>query len=382
MIKRLITFIILIHLPQLLADDAWVMHTIDKSSNGADGVRLADVNKDGRMDVTTGWEEGGQIRVCLQPERSDVRKPWPAVRVGSVKSPEDAVFTDVNGDGWLDVVSCCEGKQQSVFFHRNPGGSRLMEPSAWKTEVLPASVRGSRWMFCQPLPDGRLAFGSKDPNGQIAIYDSQDQQIRQIRRCGWIMSLRSFDIDCDGHPDIVYSDRKGKVCGVGWLQNPGARDAPWKDHLIGGRDMEVMFLDLSTTPEPLRVVCNTRNGCLLDMTPTNDVTMPWATTQIPHPPRAGAGKAVAICDVDQDGRQDLVCTCGLAEQKFGVFWLEQSAAGHHAGAWKFHDVSGTEIGVKFDRIEMLDLDGDGDKDLLTCEERDNLGVIWYENPHK
>ena len=37
-------------------------------------------------------------------------------------------------------------------------------------------------------------------------------------------------------------------------------------------------------------------------------------------------------------------------------------------------------GVKFDRIELRDLDGDGDLDLITCEERDNLGVFWYENP--
>ena len=32
---------------------------IDASSRGADGVRLADVNGDGLMDITTGWEEGG-----------------------------------------------------------------------------------------------------------------------------------------------------------------------------------------------------------------------------------------------------------------------------------------------------------------------------------
>ena len=33
---------------------------------------------------------------------------------------------------------------------------------------------------------------------------------------------------------------------------------------------------------------------------------------------------------------------------------------------------------KFDRLELLDLDEDGDLDVLTCEKRDNLGVIWYE----
>ena len=47
--------------------------------------------------------------------------------------------------------------------------------------------------------------------------------------------------------------------------------------------------------------------------------------------------------------------------------------------WQDHEISGPE-GVKFDRIELLDLDQDGDQDVITCEERDNLGVIWYENP--
>ena len=50
-----------------------------------------------------------------------------------------------------------------------------------------------------------------------------------------------------------------------------------------------------------------------------------------------------------------------------------------SGRWEAHSIAGPE-GVKFDRIELLDLDGDGDLDLITCEERDNLGVVWYENP--
>ena len=46
----------------------------------------------------------------------------------------------------------------------------------------------------------------------------------------------------------------------------------------------------------------------------------------------------------------------------------------------FHDIAGPQ-GIKFDRIELLDLDLDGDLDVMTCEERENLGVVWYENPH-
>ena len=51
------------------AKEPWKLHTIDKSSQGADGVRLLDVNSDGLMDIATGWEEGGIIWAYLHPKR-------------------------------------------------------------------------------------------------------------------------------------------------------------------------------------------------------------------------------------------------------------------------------------------------------------------------
>ena len=37
-------------------------------------------------------------------------------------------------------------------------------------------------------------------------------------------------------------------------------------------------------------------------------------------------------------------------------------------------------GVKHDLVPLIDLDGDGDLDVLTTEETKGLGVVWYENP--
>ena len=368
-----------------VAADPWPRHTVDDGSRGADGVRLGDVNRDGLLDIVTGWEEGGRIRVCLQPNDVSARKNrWPTIEVGKVKSPEDAVFADLNQDGWLDVVSCCEGKQQDVFFHFSPGTAEdLTRPKHWKTEQLPGAANASRWMFCEPLSDGRLMIGSKQPNAQISIWDSAnaDQGLLQLRRSNWIMSLRAFDVDADGLHDIIYSDRKGNTCQVGWLKNPGDDAAKWTDHVIGGKGREVMFLDIdapdqSNGSRTLQMACNTKDGGVLLMRPTEDVTQAWKMEEVTHSARTGSGKGVAFSDVNSDGRIDLVCTCEHSERKVGVFWLEQPQAG---GEWIFHDISGSASGIKFDRIEMLDLDGDGDQDLLTCEERDNLGVIWYEN---
>lgn len=55
----------------------WKCHIIDDTSRGADGVKLADVNRDGLMDIATGWEEKGLTRVYLNPGPGKVKEKWP-----------------------------------------------------------------------------------------------------------------------------------------------------------------------------------------------------------------------------------------------------------------------------------------------------------------
>ena len=79
-----------------------------------------DVNGDNLPDIATGFEEGKRVGVMLHPGYASVRENWPTVTVGNVKAPEDAVFVDLDADGNIDVVSCCEGKTNTVFVHWAP----------------------------------------------------------------------------------------------------------------------------------------------------------------------------------------------------------------------------------------------------------------------
>ncbi|MEJ2703330.1 MAG: VCBS repeat-containing protein, partial [Sedimentisphaerales bacterium] len=163
--------------PQAAAESSWQRHTIDDTSRGADGVKLADVNRDGWTDITTGWEEGGLTRLYLNPGPQKAKGKWPSVTTGETPSVEDAVFVDLDGDGAVDVVSCCEGSTQCVFVQWAPKNAQdYLWGSDWRSESLPASRKLTRWMFCMPMEvDGKgridLIAGSKEPNAQIGWFE-------------------------------------------------------------------------------------------------------------------------------------------------------------------------------------------------------------------
>ena len=378
-------------------EGAWVRHTIDDTSRGADGVRFLDVNGDGLEDIATGWEEGGLIRAYLHPGPKKVTTPWPRVTVGRVKSPEDAVFCDLDGDGAIDVVSCCEGGNRKVFAHWAPtAAGRFLDEKAWKTTSFPAVDKKTQWMFALPMElDGTggtdLVLGAKG-GGACVGWLRSPARARELGawtfhswyRAGWIMSLVSHDVDGDGDSDVVVSDRKGKTPGVLWLENPGRKAVAanpglaWREHRMGAGGKEVLFLSLYDFDGDGRkeAAVTAKPGRVILLTAGADPRKPWREELIEYPlDRFGRAKAVRAGDLDGDGVAELAVSCESASGgRSGVFYLRRSGK-----KWVPHELSGP-AGVKFDRIELRDLDGDGDLDLITCEERDNLGVFWYENP--
>ncbi|MCA9041635.1 MAG: VCBS repeat-containing protein [Planctomycetaceae bacterium] len=399
---------------QEFVGEPWVRHTIDNSSEGADGVRLMDVNRDGLLDIATGWEEGGEIHVCLNPGKDAVRSLWPTIKVGNVKSPEDAVFVDLNGDRQVDVVSCCEGDTRTMFLHMAPPlRSQYENSKLWKTETLVASSRRQKWMYCLPMHvDNQngvdLVAGGKGPNAAIGWFEAPRRTLRkgdwvwhEISPVGWLMSLHALDMDVDGDLDLVLSDRRGvtgnpeenpgtnretRLRGCRWLENPGDRlrqVKKWTSHPMGGERDEVMFMQPtdfdSNGTWDFFVATKGQEILYLKGEPGSPIR--YTTIRIPIPPDAGTAKAVQIADLNLDRQLDIAISCENAENKMGLFWMSIKLNKEGTiGQLTPYNVSGKEEGIKYDLVEAIDLDQDGDFDLLTCEERDNLGVIWYENP--
>ena len=377
----------------------WRRHTIDRSSRGADGVRLADVNGDGHPDIVTGWEEGGLTRAYLNPGAGKAAAPWPAVTVGKTTSVEDAVFVDIDADGAIDVVSSCEGSNTVMYVHWAPADKKkYLSPDAWRTVELSTSKKQMRWMFALPLQvDGKggvdIVAGGKSAGAQVGWWkapanprDVKAWTWHPLCDAGWIMSLVGADMDGDGDTDVLVTDRKGKTRGCFWLENPGpgaAQTQPWPRRDIGGAGKEVMFLTVADLDADGLddVLVAVKPAEILFLRRLSRDGRTWKTHPIRMPGGIGTTKAVAVGDMDLDGKPDLVFSCENATgDKHGVKWLSYRTTPTDPD-WDAHTVSGPE-GVKFDLVQLLDADADGDLDIFTCEERANLGVFWYENPRR
>ncbi len=369
----------------------WKRHTIDDGSRGADGTRLADANGDGLVDIVTGWEQGGVARVYWNPGPQRAKQPWPAVTVGKAESVEDAVFVDLDGDGAIDVVSCCEGKRQVMLVHWAPAAADSMNPAAWKTCEIPASENRFRWMFAAPADvdgDGQvdLLAGGKGGNSELGWWkvpsDPRDLTAwtwHRLRPVGWLMSLESIDMDGDGDADVLLTDRKGKRSGCYWLEHPGTGNVHqnWREHRVGVKGREAMFLRRCDLDDDglEDVLVATRPQTIVICRRMNRLGTQWESEEIAIPNSYGGAKSAAAGDLDGDGRLEIAFTTERASDgKIGVGRLVK-----RGDRWQVTPISGVD-GVKHDLVELLDLDGDGDLDVLTCEEVRNLGVIWYENP--
>lgn len=381
------------------SENCWARHTIDNSFYGADGIRLFDVNGDHLEDIATGWEEGGKVRVYLNPGYLKSNQSWPSVTVGSVGSPEDAVFADLDADGAVDVISATEGKSNTAFVHWAPTlEGQYLKASEWQTDVLGNTLLNQRWMFMLPMDmDHRngidIVTGSKGPGAAIGWFEApvNPRDVTKwnwhlLYKAGWIMSLLAYDIDKDGDLDIVSSDRRGGRSGVLWLENPGKDSIgkSWPEHRIGPvGEYEAMFITIADLDADgsSDIIAATKGGAIYFFRQMSNKPLAWDARQIAMPNNTGTGKAVAVGDIDGDGHNDIVFSTEAARDSAeGIMWLSFVKSPLDR-TWFSHGISGPAgRGTKYDLVELLDVDGDGDLDVVTTEEKSELGVVWYENP--
>jgi hypothetical protein len=394
------------------------MWKIDTHGNGADGVHLGDINRDGLVDVVSGWEQSGDLMLYFNPGPALVRDEiaWSQVDISGglpIKGIEDAAFADFDLDGFDDaIISSIEGDTQSLGIHWLHGDD-MLDPDDWRgVNMIPEKHSGymkARVAQIDGVAGADIVAGSKAMDGTPAgIYwfkapqGGHPGEVDQWQRfyVGPVdyktVTLQLRDMDGDSLLDIVVSGRNG----VHWFKNPGrealARDpaqAFWERIVITDTGSEFTFCDhVIDGMEDIIITTSSHSGMVakwlkrMDAGGRNWEEYPITSDTLRADDsyvRKFVLKGVTCGYVDGDDTIDLVFT-GSGDG-YGVFMMSPRTTISSGMTWNLTFLTPYANLMKFDNLKLVDLDDDGDLDVVTTEEGEGVftsgkGVLWLENP--
>ncbi|MGH9533145.1 MAG: FG-GAP repeat domain-containing protein [Terriglobales bacterium] len=169
------------------------------------GLALADVNADGRLDITSGHQDAGRIAVLLNDGRGGfAAAPGSPVSVG--RTPYPHLLADLNKDGKLDlIVPDVVGNALTVMLGNGRGGFSPAPGSPIRTLQRPFFV-----LLDEFNADGNLDLAASHDDisditillgdGKGGFQAAPGPQLNAGRR-GWKMA--SGDWNHDGHRDLA-----------------------------------------------------------------------------------------------------------------------------------------------------------------------------------
>jgi FG-GAP-like repeat len=293
--------------------------TVIEGKFRSEGVAIADVNKDGKIDVLIGdsWYETPTWK------KEDIRKP--ADYGDGLHSYSECMTCwsdDINGDGWADqIVIGFPGKP--AYWYENPKG----KPGYWPQHEIWHSACNETPLYADLFGDGHrvLLMGwqpkGKDNEGQMAWFTPGSDSSQP-----WDMHAIS-EPSTPGKP-IPGTFRFAHGLGVGDLNGDGRQD----------------------------VICT--GGWWEQPQSARNASTTWAF----HPAQLGGAVADMIAyDVNQDGKADVIAS---SAHQFGIWWFEQGDAQNGSPVFTQQDLFPDLISETHALI-AADINGDGLKDLVT-----------------
>jgi hypothetical protein len=228
--------------------------------------------------------------------------------------------------------------------------------------------------------DGDIDLTSSDTTGHRLFWFENDgsggftRHVIRVFPPGWPERHVIVDLDRNGTPDVVVVDHYAWA--LLWYENDGTpADGPWEEHVITAANMphayDVDVTDIDQDGD-LDVFASSYVGNAFAWfeNPGDPAEEEWAK----HPIALGEEtRTVRAADFDGDGDADMLG--GIVGE--GLYWYENP--GPPALEWTRHVIrrrGGPQHG------EPLDLDGDGDLDVVMAAMHTKTWVgevRWYEN---
>ncbi len=295
----------------------------------SEGVAVADVDKDGKLDIIAGsfWWKAPNW------ERHELTTPYIHPSIGGYGNSFLNFSMDVNLDGWDDFIKVGFPSKEA-FWYENPKNQQ----GHWTERVVQQSVGNESPMLVDIDGDGRLDLLCNDPANKKVVWLSPPTKKNDTAWTTYVISndsLRGTNLFAHGlgFGDINGDGRKDVIIREGWWEAPlNRKQSDWK----------------------------------------------W------HPANLGPECAqMYVYDVDGDGDSDVISS---SAHNYGMWWFEQKQQGDSI-AWIQH-----EIFKEFSQshgLMMADINNDGHPDLITGKrfwahngsdpgETEPAVIYWFE----
>lgn len=350
---------------------------ISETALGATSVFAADIDGDGDVDIlaasslddTIGWfQNNGQGTF------------GPRQIISTIADGANSVYaTDADGDGDMDVFSV-SAFDDKIAWYENINGQGSFGPQQiistdfdYPLDVVAGDIDGDGDMDI--LSGGRYNNSRvawfKNTNGQGNFVFQQELTTDISFSRGAILA----DIDGDGDLDIAAVSRIYPQDRVIWFENTNGQGN------FSNTPNTIALLTNNASPETLYAKDFDNDGDLDIAVGTYYNGLSWFKNN-------GSGsfgaqqiidsdvddiQAIFPADVDADGDQDLLMAAGTSDR---IAWHKNTnGQGNFGPANILADINGANGVIN---VISVDLDGDGDKDILSALENDNR-IAWQEN---
>jgi hypothetical protein len=256
---------------------------------------------------------------------------------------EGAHYADLNRDGNMDIIS-------GPFWYEGPEFTR-------RHEYRPATTTFTRTTDGQEetVPGYEGALGTRNAYADHFFT--------------W-----THDFNGNGWTDILVVGMPGE--NAFWFENPQGKDGHWKRHLaLDVPDNESpMFADLTGDGRP-ELICNSKGYFGYARPDASNPEQPWRFHPIsPNNKYHRYTHGLGIGDVNGNGRMDLLEMTGWWEQPASLegdpVWT------YHP--YPFSPPTTPDVAVGGAQMFAYDVNGDGLNDVITAIAAHGYGLAWYE----